>query len=394
MNEFFVQIGDWAAVVCCAAAVIGCVYALIAAWTAHGFVRAASAASPSAPATNYPAVTILKPLHGMEPNLYANLAGFCVQDYPSPVQIVFGVDDPADTAIGTVRQLMADFPDRDITLTINSRRHGANRKVSNLINMAVEAQHDVLIMSDSDIIVDRDYLKSVAASLEQPGVGLVTCLYRGTAAADLWARLTAAAIDYHFLPNVLVALRFGLATPCFGSTIALRKETLAKIGGFEAVADQLADDYALGALVHRAGLTVAIPRSIVAHACAERSASDLFRHELRWARTIRSVDSFGFAGLALTHAWPLALLGMLLGGFMPASIAIAIAALLCRFVLQIELDRAFQLRDDLFWMGPFRDILSFVVFVSSFCGRGVEWRGHRYRVRTDNSLAYYGEAKS
>ena len=218
----------------------------------HG-PRAASSERRPRRLANCPAVTILKPLHGLEPNLYANLAGFCAQDYPSPVQIVFGVDDPADPAIAVVRKLIADFPDRDLTLVINARRHGENRKVSNLINMARQALHEVLVVSDSDIVVAPDYLDHIVAALAQPGVGLVTCLYRGAAAAGIWSRLSAAAIDYHFLPNVLVGLKLGLAAPCFGSTIALRRKTLAEIGGFEAVADQLADDYALGALVRRAG---------------------------------------------------------------------------------------------------------------------------------------------
>jgi len=389
VDEFFAKVADWAAVGCYAVAAVGCVYALVAAWAARGFVRAA----PTAPAARYPAVTILKPLHGMEPNLYANLASFCVQDYPAPVQIVFGVADPADPAIGIVRKLIADFPDRDFTLTINSRRHGANRKVSNLINMAGQARHEVLVVSDSDIIVDRGYLMRIAASLDRPGVGLVTCIYRGAPATGPWARFAAAAIDYHFLPGVLVGLKFGLATPCFGPTMALRKETLDSIGGFESIADQLADDYVLGALVRGAGLTVAIPAMTIAHVCAERSAREFFRHELRWARTIRSVDPLGYAGLVLTHALPLALLGILFGGITPAS-TIAIAALACRFALQFELDRVFRLRDDVFWLGPLRDVASFAVFVSSFFGHSVEWRGHRYGLRAGNKLAYYGEAKS
>ncbi len=388
MYVFFANIVPWASLFCYAVAAIGCGYALFAAWAARSFARRATE-----PAGNYPPVTLLKPLHGLEPGLYANLAGFCAQAYPSPVQIVFGVDDPADPAVGIVHKLVADFPDHDLTLVINARRHGENRKVSNLINMARQARHEVLVVSDSDIVVGSDYLARIVAALAQPRVGLVTCLYRGTAAAGIWSRLSAAAIDYHFLPNVLVGLRLGLAAPCFGSTIALHSKTLAAIGGFEAVADQLADDYALGALVRGIGQTVAIPNSIVAHVCSEQSAHDLIRHELRWARTIRSIDPAGFAGLAITHALPLALIGLLLGGINPAGL-IVVAALACRFVLQSEVNRAFRLRGEFFWLGPLRDILSFAIFIVSFFGRGVEWRGHRYGLRADNRLAYYGEVET
>jgi ceramide glucosyltransferase len=385
---FFANFAGWASFACYALAALGCAYALFAAWAARGFVRYAPE-----PAGDYPPVTLLKPLHGMEPDLYANLAGFCAQAYPSPIQIIFGVDSPADPAVGIVRKLVADFPDRDLALVINARRYGENRKVSNLINMAREARHEVLIVSDSDIAVAPDYLQRVTAALAQPGVGLVTCLYRGVAAAGMWSRLGAAAIDYHFLPNVLVGLKLGFATPCFGSTIALRAKTLAEIGGFEAVADQLADDYALGELVRATGQTVAIPKYIVAHVCGEQSARDLIRHELRWARTIRSIDPAGFAGLAITYASPLALIGLALGGINAAGL-IVVAALVCRYALQNEVDRVFHLRGEWFWLGPLRDLLSFAIFVASFFGRGVEWRGHRYGLRTDNKLAYYGEVET
>jgi len=384
----FATITAWASVACDTAAVVGCGYALFAAWAARGLVRQAT---PTA--ADYPAVTVLKPLHGMEPKLYGNLAGFCAQNYPGSVQIIFGVDDAADPAADVVRRLVADFPERDLTLVIDGRRHGENRKVSNLINMARQARHEVLVVSDSDIVVAPDYLKHIAAALAQPGVGLVTCLYHGIPAGGLWSRLSAAAIDYHFLPNVLAGLKLGLASPCFGSTIALRAKTLAAIGGFEAVADQLADDYALGALVRATGRTVAIPNHVVGHACAERSAGELIRHELRWARTIRSIDPAGFAGSAITHSLPLALIGLVLGGINPAGF-IVVAALACRLLLQNAIDRAFGLRGDLFWLGPLRDVLSFAIFVGSFFGRGVQWRGHRYGLRADNRLAYYGEVET
>ena len=390
MSAVLADFAAWASLACYAAAAAGCCYALFAAAAARGFTRPSKNA---AGAGGRPAVTLLKPLHGAEPNLYTQLTGFCAQDYPSPVQIVFGVADAADPATAIVRKVIADHPDRDFTLVVDSRRHGVNAKVSNLINMLSAARHEVLVISDSDIVVASDYLRHVVGSLEQPGIGLVTCLYQGVAAAGLWSRLAAMAIDYHFLPNVLVGLKLGLATPCFGSTIALRRTTLAAVGGFEAVADQLADDYALGALVRRAGLAVAIPQYSVDHVCAERGARDLFRHELRWARTIRSVDPAGFAGLAITHAVPLALLGFVLGGIAPAALLVAVA-LACRFALALELDSAFGLRGGRLWLLPFCDLVSFVIFVASFFGRGIEWRGHRYGVQPGKTLAYYGEVET
>jgi ceramide glucosyltransferase len=155
----------------------------------------------------------------------------------------------------------------------------------------------------------------------------------------------------------------------------------------------LADDYALGDLVRGTGLTVAIPRYVVTHVCAERSAADLIRHELRWARTIRSVDPLGFAGSVVTHAVPLALLGLVFGGISPAALMLLVA-LACRFVLALELDRAFALRDARPWLLPLRDLMSFAIFLASFLGRAIEWRGQRYGVRADKTLAHYGEVET
>ncbi|HEX8810290.1 MAG TPA: bacteriohopanetetrol glucosamine biosynthesis glycosyltransferase HpnI, partial [Xanthobacteraceae bacterium] len=302
--------------------------------------------------------------------------------------------DPVDPAAAVVRRLIADFPDRDLQLVINARRHGANAKVSNLINMQAAALHEIIVIADSDIVVRPDYLSNVTANLNQPGVGLVTCLYRGVGMTGSWSRFAAAGIDYQFLPNVLVGLKLGIATPCFGSTIALTKTTLNKIGGLQSVADQLADDYALGMATRRAGLKVAIAPFIVTHVCAEQSLRELLLHEIRWARTIRAMDSVGYCGLAITHAVPLALLGLILGGLTPVAWMILAAALVCRFALQAELHRLRHLRNGIFWLGPIRDILSFAVFVASFFGRSVEWRGHRHVVNADHTLAYSSEADS
>lgn len=384
MVQLLGESATYVSFVCYIAAILGCAYALFAIWAARGF----ACATPPSPPTKVPPITILKPLHGPEPNLYANLATFCQQDYPAPVQVVFGVANPDDPAAAVVRRLIADCPGRDLALVINARRHGANAKVSNLINMQAEAQHETLVIADSDIAVPPKFLANVAASLSAPGVGLVTCLYRGAGLTGIWSRLAAAGIDYQFLPNVLVGLKLGLAAPCFGSTIALTKTTLAKLGELQSVADQLADDYALGMATRRAGLKVAIAPFIVTHVCAEQSLRELLLHEIRWARTIRAVDPIGFTGLGITYAVPLGLIGLALGGLTPAALVVP-AALACRFALQAEFTRLFGLRNGISWLGPARDILSFLVFVVSFFGRRVEWRGQYYGVAADKTLACY-----
>jgi ceramide glucosyltransferase len=394
VNEVLENYASYASAACYVAASVGSAYALFAIWAARGFV---AAPKPAPPAIYLP-VTILKPLHGAEPELYANLASFCRQDYPASTQVVFGLADAADPAVAVVRRLMADFPERDLALVVNARRHGANAKVSNLINMQAAARHEIIVIADSDMAVSPDYLGNLASLLQpvgQAGVDVVTCLYRGAACGGFWSRLAAAGIDYQFLPNVLVGLKLGLATPCFGSTIALSRTTLAKLGGLQAVADQLADDYELGIAARRAGFCVAIAPFIVTHVCGEQSLRELLLHEIRLARTIRAVDPLGFAGIAVTYAVPFALLGLALGGLTPAAL-VPVLALACRFALQSELHRLFGLGPlwNLWWLGPIRDILSFIVFVASFFGRGVEWRGHRYGVRADSTLARYGEAES
>ena len=395
LSEFLESSAACASAICYLVALVGCVYALFVIWAARGF-----AATPEpAPLAKPPPLTILKPLHGAEPDLYANLASFCRQDYPAPFQVVFGLSDPADPAAAVVRRLIADFPDRDLGLVINARRHGANAKVSNLLNMQAAARYETMVIADSDIVVPPDYLAKVTASLNQPGVGLVTCLYRGVGTSGIWSRLAAAGIDYQFLPNVLAGLKLGLATPCFGSTIALTKTTLANLGGLQSVADQLADDYELGMAARRTGANVTIAPFVVAHVCVEQSFRELMLHDIRWARTIRTVDPFGFAGLVVTYAVPLAFIGLVLGGLTPAASVVA-AELACRFTLKVELNRLFPLGNSWsipsgnFWLGPIRDVLSFVVFLASFFGRGVEWRGQRYGVRADSTLARYGEAES
>ena len=364
-------------------ALVGCFYGLTAAALASRFARKPE---PQL-GTEIPTVTILKPLCGIEPNLYENLETFCQQAYPAPVQIVFGVQNATDPAIAVVRRLQAAYPAAHLDLVIDARQHGSNRKVSNLINMSARIAHDVVVLADSDMVVKPDYLARVVAALSQTGVNGVTCLYHGVPAhRGIWAHLSALAIDVQFLPNVVMGTSLGLANPCFGSTIAFSAKALAEIGGFEAFRDDLADDYAIGEALRAQGGLVAIPSFTIGHTCVDTDLASLWSHELRWNRTIRNVDPAGYAGSFVTHAFPLALIGALIPGAGTTALAVAAFALACRIVLCIRLERAFGLAPHPYWLLPIRDILSFMNFTWSFVSGAVTWKGHDYRVVADGTL--------
>ena len=370
---------EWIAQFCVAAATIGCVFTLL---TTALILRLRNV-FPRRGETQ-PSVTILKPLCGREPDLLLRLLAYGRQGYGAPVQIVFGSQNRTDPAIDTVERLQAALPDAAIELTVDPRAYGSNRKVSNLINMASLARNDVIVMSDSDIEVGPSYLADVVAELQKPGVGAVTCLYHGVASGSIWSQLSAMAINTYFLPNVVLARSIGMAQPCFGATIALRRETLEEIGGFEAFADCLADDYAIGQAVRNSGLSVALPAFSVGHVCFEQTAAELVCHQMRQSRTIRSIDPVGYAGAIMSHPFALAMMGAVLGS--PLGLLVAALAVVCRTGLTLAVERAFHLPRHQYWLLPFRDTLAFAVFMSGFFGSRVSWRGSRYRVLADGSV--------
>ena len=339
-------------------------------------------------------VTILKPLCGPEIGLRENLTTFCRQDYRAPVQIIFGLQSLSDPAIAVVRELEAEFPEMNIRLVVDGTQHGSNRKVSNLINMARHIEHDVVVLADSDVAVGPTYLQRLCGALERPGVGLVTCLYQGIYTGTLWSRLACMGMEFHFLPSVVVGLAIGLAKPCLGPTMALRRETLSAIGGLECLADQLADDYALGVEVTKLGLSIEIPSLLITHNCPERSFGELFKHELRWARTIFRIDKVGFIGLGVTHVFPLAVLAALLRGFDFWGCTLIAFALVCRLWLQAGVARAFGPSAASLVLAPLRDMISFFVHLACFCGSQVNWRGHSFRVDRKGNMTPFGDGET
>ncbi len=331
-----------------------------------------------------PAVTLLKPLHGDEPGLFERLSALCRQDYPGTIQIVLGAETAIDLARRIAQRLRSTFPFVAIDLDSGASEPGCNRKVANLAAMIRRAQHPVIVMSDSDIAVGPRYLRDVVALLCRPGVGAVTCLYHGIAARGLGSELSALAINTRFLPQAVVAVSLGLARPCFGATIALRRETLDRIGGFRPFADVLADDHAIGAAIRAAGYDVAVPGFTVGHVCFEQRLRQHVLHELRVARTIKQIDRLGYAGTILTHPLPLALLAISAGRM--SALAIAVLALACRTALCRIVALRFGLPRQPVWLLPLHDLIAFAVYVASFFGSTVSWRGTQYRLSRAGGL--------
>jgi ceramide glucosyltransferase len=377
----------WLGAVLAATAAIGVVYNLVAATLVRRFLsrRPVLSASPEA-------ISLLKPLHGAEAGLYENLESFCDQDYPAPVQIICGVQDPNDPAIAVVERLKASRPDIDLTLVVDTRAHGTNRKISNLINMATSARNPLIVISDSDIRVGPGYLSQLAGQLEREDVGVVTCLYAGQGAVGFWSELSGMAISYHFLPNVVFATSLGFANPCFGSTTALRARELEAIGGFQTFADLLADDFELGKAVRNLGHKLVMPPMVVRHLCQEHDWPELWSHEMRWTRTIRLIDAAGHAGSVLTHPFPISLLAVaalafVSPGALAAGLMLAAAALFSRVLLKLTVDQYEGYSAGPLWLLPARDLLSFAVFLGSLFGSSVSWRGKRMRVTADGALS-------
>ena len=369
-----------------------CVPVLVtAALTLAGFVQAAAGwaavrrfrVSVPTPGPR-PPVTILKPLNGNEPMLEDALASFCAQDYER-FQVVFGVQSADDSAVAVVERLRARFPDLDMELVVDPTLHGTNRKIANLINMFPSARHNLLVVSDSDMHAARDYLARVADALCVPGTGLVTTLYTGLPAqGGLIGALGAAYITQSFAAGALMARALG-RQDCMGATMALTRETLMRVGGFPALSPFVADDAVLGAKVRALGQVVGLAATVPATTVGEVSIAALFRHELRWARTIRAVEPLGYAVSVIQFPafWALATLVMTGGAFWAD--CLWVAAIAWRGVLGRRIEIAMDARRTPIWLPALRDVLSMFVLLVAYMGGEVAWRGHVLRTDEDTT---------
>lgn len=343
------------------------------------------AARPSVMPRAMPPVTILKPVCGDEVLLEEAITSFCTQDYHH-YQLIIGAQDPNDPALAVARRVQTRFPDRDISIVVDAASHGCNRKIANLINMMPLAKHDVLVIADSDLHVAPDYLTCVVATLERPGCGLVTTAAAAEGASrEAVPQVGAAHLTHHFLPSVLLAAAMG-RQDCLGGTMALRRSTLAAVGGLSALVNHLADDNVLGSLVQTLKLEVHIAPTVPVVVVQERDARSLWLHELRWARTIGGVAPFALAGTVVQFPLFWALLAVVVSGAAPWALMCFAGAWTVRAAVVAGIDRCLRARRARpapgggLWLLPVRDVMSVAVVVASFFGDTVVWRGHEMRV--------------
>jgi ceramide glucosyltransferase len=373
-------------------ALCGIGYYVLCLWSAHAFLRD----SRRAPARDFtPAVSILKPLRGADPDMYEAFRSHCLQDYPE-YELLFGVAEANDPAVELVEQLRREFPERQIRLLVCPLTLGSNLKISSLVQMLAHARHDYMLINDSDIRVPGNYLRRIMAPLADTKVGMVTSLYRGTAGKTLGSRIEAVGISTDFSASVLAArqlegIHFGL-----GSTLALSRSVLTKIGGFEPLLDYLADDFQLGFRIAGQGHEVLMSDVVVDTHLPDYGLRQYWEHQIRWARSARDSRKRGYRGVVLTFGLPWALAAVLLArgatwawGLLAvtATVRLAMALLVGKRVMHDP-----QIPGDL-WLLPLRDILALVIWISAYAGHTITWRGDHF-ILEDGKLRPLSDRKA
>jgi ceramide glucosyltransferase len=388
-------IGSWAALLALVIEVVltlltvgGLVYMVLALWGARAFVHDMRRAGKEAEFS--PDVTILKPVKGVDPRMYAGLRSHCEQEYAGAYEIVFGVSTLGDPAMEEIERLTAEYPAVPIRVVECRERLGTSGKVSNLVQMLRKASYGHVLVNDSDIRVSPQYLARVMGCFADARVGMVTAPYLGRTAADgvaltVWARLEALGISTDFLPGVLTArkleggLRFGL-----GSTLAVSRTALAKIGGLAPLVDCLADDYEIGARIAAAGYRVELCGEAVETTVPAYGFRGFWEHQLRWARSTRDSRRWGYVGLGVTYCLPWAVLNCVASGFALWSFTLLSLVLLARVSVALTVGvgilRDGQVLRDI-WLLPARDFFGLGFWAWSFASDEVVWRGERFRLK-------------
>lgn len=367
-------------------AACGIGFYLLCIWSARAYLHLRRPLRPPSGGAEpfTPAVSILKPLRGTDPQIYECFRSHCLQEYPN-FEIIFGVDDPQDPVVADVERLQREFPNVSIQLAVCAQHLGPNTKVSNLIQMELLARSPYLLVNDSDIHVPPDYLRRIMEHFRRPEVGLVTSFYRGFAGRTLGSRLEALGISGEFMAGVLAARQIeGGMHFALGSTLAVSRQALGAIGGFASLLDFLADDFELGYRVSRAGRRVVLADVVVETYVPDYSFGQFLEHQMRWGRSTRDSRRWGYVGLVFTYGFAWAILAVILSRGAPWAWGLLGGAFFLRLITALVVGVGVlhdsQIVRDL-WLVPLREVVSVAVWVASFFGHTITWRGKKFQVR-------------
>jgi ceramide glucosyltransferase len=358
------------------------VYYLLAMYAGWDYFRKAKKLPPAEPKFA-PSVSILKPVCGVDREVYENFASMCRLDYPE-YEILFAVGEADDPVIPLIEKLQREFPRRSIRLIVGVEQLGASRKTNNLCRLAKEARYDLLVINDSDVRVEKDYLRDVVAGFSDRRVGVVTTLFRSKTVGGFAENVDAIGVPTNASASMLLVRKFSEIDFAYGWTMAITKERLAEIGGFEAMVNLHSDDFALGNEVAKRGYRVELMRKPVWMVFPEETLKDFLKHELRWCIQLKNLRPAGYRSMFLTFglAWAL------LVGLLVPSWKVAAGYFLTYLALRLAMAwviGVWGLRDPVvrskIWLVPVRDALNLGLYVASFFFNTVEWRGSHYRVR-------------
>jgi ceramide glucosyltransferase len=358
-------------------------YSLVILYTARAFFRR----EPTVATSSFP-VSIIKPIKGCDDNSRQNLESFCRQNYPE-FQIVFALQSQEDPCLPVIRQLAADYPALDLKIVLDPTLHGANNKVTNLINAYPFIKYDIIVIADSDVKVEADYLARISPHFADPETGLVTSLYRGAAVHGVTTAMEALGFTVEMIPNVIVAERLEGLSFALGAALAVRRKALESIGGFSVLADYLADDYQLGNMIHHAGWKLILSGDFVECVMQDESFADMFSRQLRWCRTMRVSRPWGYLASVITHPFPAIAASFAIAGSWGTASVAAVLLYVCRAAILTCISRTF-VKDGLLprylWMLPLRDVLTTVTWAAAFIGNHVSWRGQVLTLNADGTM--------
>ena len=330
-----------------------------------------------------PPVSILKPVRGMDHEGDENFASFCRLDY-TDYEILFAVADASDPVIPVIEKLQTNYPKKAIRLIVGVEQLGITRKTNSLVRLVREAKHELLVINDSDVRVEEDYLRDVVAPFADPNVGCVTAFFRGMTEGGFAADVDAVGVPTDSAANTLVARTFGSMDFALGWTMATTKTRLAEIGGFESLVNHHSDDFALGNEIFKRGYRIELTRKPVWMVFPRETLRDFLQHELRWSILLRNLRPAGYAAMSMTFGLPWALLVALVAPSYSIALSYFAAYLVLRLAVAWSIG-VWGLGDPVvrrkIWLVPVRDALNFCVYLASFFSNTVRWRGISYHVR-------------